>query len=357
MAKHSLYTILTASLLLVLGTVSCNHEDPGTGQRLTMVNAYFDTGGSKVALSQTGTLDLISRWEPTDRLDLFVNGEKVGSMIPAGNISDDGKKCTFGVDFSEETYPGEVFFFGATSNANTTIIDGEYFCNASIVRSSLARYSAPVATQLQVTDRKNVSVRFKHYLAYEVVRIRNTSGKAISYSLNGYYNAAGLWYYEKGATSLNDGSLVVDTKATEDPVTKSDYITIDPESSGVIISAYLPNGHEIEDAMMVADIDGTTVNSTNRLSSHVIMEAGHAYHVYATWDGTTLKFTTESGESGSEVDGGGSGYGSDSGGDVIGGGIGYVYDDSGNVIGIGTGYGSDGSGQISGGGTGYPKGN
>ena len=364
MEKINISTVAFALSVLALSVLSCRttemEMDPSGETTLTIYASFNEGRNTKVSLeSAANNLDLVSKWTGGDKLDVYVNNELAKRNVPLQEISEDAKSAYFSLNLSPEIFPGNADMLCISTEGNPIKEDGKIYVNASIVRSSLSAYRPPVFARdlIPEKDRNSTSLQFRHYLAYEVVHIQNTSGKDISFSLNGYYTTAGTWYYEKGAKSFSDNSFRVDAKAAADPITKSDYITIPPNASDIILSAYIPNGYEIEEAMMVAEIDGQIVNSSNLFSSRVIMQVGHAYHLYVVWDGATLRFTTSTGEGGSEVDAGGSGYGSDSGGDVIGGGIGYSYDEAGNVIASGSGYGSDTSGQISGSGAGYSNGN
>lgn len=364
MEKKSISTVAFALSVLTLSVLSCKTtemEMDSSGETTLTFYASFNEGSaSKVSLESTANnLDLVSKWTGGDKLDVYVNEELAKRNVPLQEISEDAKSAYFSLNLSPEIFPGNADMLCISTEGNPIKEDGKIYVNASLVRSPLSTYRPPVYARDLISDkdRNTTSLQFRHYLAYEVVHIQNASGKEISFSLNGYYTAAGTWYREKGSKSFSDNSFRVDAKATEDPITKSDFVTIPPNASDAIISAYIPNGYEIKEAMMVAEIDGQIVNSSNLFSSWVIMQVGHAYHLYVVWDGATLRFTTSTGEGGSEVDAGGSGYGSDNGGDVIGGGTGYTYDEAGNVIASGSGYGSDTSGQISGGGSGYSNGN
>ena len=226
-------------------------------------------------------------------LDVYVGGELAKRNIPLQNISEDGRSAYFGVNLSTDIFPGTPQMLCISTEANPVMENGKVFANASIVRSPLSSYRPPVYAMDKIPekDRMNIAFRFRHYLAYEVLHVKNISDKEISFSLNGYDTNGSSWYKSKGAVSLTDGEFKVDSKATEEPIQKSEAVTIPPSGSDIIISGYIPNGLKMNQAKIVAEIDGTDVISSNTKSSDVTMQVGHAYHLYVTWDGNELKFS------------------------------------------------------------------
>jgi len=156
--------------------------------------------------------------------------------------------------------------------------------------SSLAR---PFRARLmfnQVVTQDNTFAIFKHYGTYEILHITNNTDKSITFSLNGF-NTDVRWYKESGAIRLLDEQYITDTSFGRQD--KSPNTTIPANSTGIVVSWYVPNGQTINDAAMVAEIDGQTVTSTNTINSQVTLCTGIAYHMYATWDGKELKFGKE----------------------------------------------------------------
>ena len=292
MKTFRIFNNVSAYLLVLCVILSCRMEDSEfvATQSVTTISASFDNGTTKVSMEES-SLSLVSRWSAGDQFDIYANGEQLARNVPAGNFSEDWKSCSFGVSLPEDKYQGDIELVCATTNGNPTVIDGKLFFNASIVRMPLSNYRPPVVGRAVVKDRKKASISFMHYLTYELVHIKNVSGKEISFSLNGF-SADEVWYKSKGAVA-EDGSFLVDTKATEEPIFKSSTILIPDSSSDVIVSAYIPTGYLIKDARMVAEIDGEDVTSVNSKSSQVSLQTGHAYHMYATWDGVNLKFDEE----------------------------------------------------------------
>lgn len=348
------YRIRNIFALILFAAVSCTdkgQEIPPLESEFT-VHASFESKETRVSLEQATNLTLASKWNDDETFDLFVNYQDAGKDVPIGEISEDRKTCSFLISAKET--PVKSHLFCATSPANATVVDGQIFCNASLIRSPLPLFDAPVYASAEIEDWNSISVQFKHYLVYEVIHVRNEADHLIQFSHCGFESEDNLWYHTTGAVAMDDGSFHVDNKAAEAPVLTGTSV-IHAGTNGVIISAYRPNGNKISQARMVAEVDGKSVLTTNTRSSDLDLQIGHAYHMYVVWDGAALHFRNAA--DGSEVDAGGFGYGSDDTGDIAGTGLGYGSDNSGNVSGGGSGYGNDSSGSISGGGSGYSNGN
>lgn len=353
MKKNLIYKVVVVLTSTIFITGSCtNEEEEFNCEQEIKITASFEGKETKVSLEQADDLSLISKWENDDIFDVFVNMERVGTNVPVFDISSDRKSCSFIVAPSRVYTSDESHLFCATSPAKAMIANGKMYCNASLNRSPLSKYNAPVFASAEIDYWGQVAIVFRHYLVYEVAHIRNESNSSISFSLCGYESNDGLWYIPRAYFDIEYGAVIVDPNATWDPVPKSEAIVINPGEYGVIVSTYLTNGKKISKATMLAEIDGRQVSSYNTLSSDVELHIAHAYHLYATWDGTVLSFAKGSG-----VDAGGSGYGSGDSGDLSGTGLGYMVDESGNIVGGGSGYGADESGDISGSGSGYSNGN
>lgn len=328
-----------AVFALSLTVVSCNTAETGslpTEDGISIVSASFGHAAeTRVSLEQAANLSLLSKWSPGDKVDVFINKELAYKNVPI-SLSDDALTGTFGVDVSEAKYPGEVEMICVTTDGSPVLQNGALYSNASLVRTQLSKYHPPVyAVATLSSDRSYIKMVFKHYLAYEVLHIQNASNEEITFALNGYNVNGNPWFKFQGSVSIPDGRFVVDTKATEDPIKESEVITIPPMTSDVIISAFVPMDASMTEASLVAKINGTDITSTNTKSSDVILQVGHAYHVYAVWDGIELWFAVGGS---SELDASGNGYGTSGEGDISGSGLGYGSADSGTISGAGSGY-------------------
>ena len=305
-----------------------------------IVTGSLDPGDTRVSLETTEGLSLLAKWEEMDRLDIYINDERIEKRMPISNISEDGRTCSFGIDLSKEKYPGKCQMICVTENTNAVQENGELYLNASLLRSPIHKFRAPVYSFDTIDNRENVTVHFIHYQTYEVVHVRNESSEDIVFSLHGYQltGDAKTWFASKRAIPLGGEGYSVDSRAAADPVFESEPMTIPASGEDIVVSSYTCIGDKMTNAQMVASIDGKIVHSSNVLSSNVQFQVGHAYHIYVCWDGQELFYVGGL----SEVDAGGNGYGSDS---------------NGNINGTGIGYGSADTGTITGGGSGYENGN
>ena len=348
------------AFLGVLALSACGRvEEQGGSVRRIKVEAYFegDSPDTRVSLTPAAnSLDLIAAWQENDAIKVYLSDG--ANYSDAGyerleSISDDGKRAQFHysipADFNSSISTYQLFCFSL--HCYPIVSDWELYCNGSITRSPLSSFHAPVFFESGTTGSDTYGF-FRHYGVYELLHVSNNSDKAISFSLLGF-SADRIWYRSKGAIKVTSMEFVVSSDAARTPVDQSPAISIPAHGSDIIVSWFIPNGGSIEKAILYAEIDGENVHTANHLSSQVVPQIGHAYHMYVAWDGKELRFDKAFEEGGSEISGGGSGYGSDSSGNVSGTGLGYGMDDSGNITGGGSGYGSDGSGVIDGGGSGY----
>ena len=358
--KHIL-TLLAAAVLLA----GCEREAVDDSPLYHVIRGSLGAS-TRVSLENDpeDPLSYHSVWKGFEHIDVFYkyDGKYFDDppRVPIEEITADGRGATFRYEVPREWQKSgaeqyDVKCFTTISMAKVAK-DGNLYYNASLYRESMDSYVFTVYCEGTVIDGV-LNAAFHHYYTYELLHISNTSDSDIEFSLLGFEGTP--WYKEKGSLCIDDGSFVVDAPSTKQPKRESDPIIIKPGDSQIIVSAYIPNGGTINEAKMVTKINGEYVYSSNLLSSEIELKQGHAYHMYATWNGTDLKFINPSfGDPGSsEVDAGGSGYGTDGSGYISGQGLGYGTDGSGNITGNGSGYGADGSGSLSGGGSGYSNGN
>lgn len=371
-------SLVVGLLLPVLTLASCHIEREDTvASRTHRAIACFDNAETRVSLSQSDqSLDLISRWIEGEKIHSFIYDGKSFYQLNESHVRDvtpDGKGCVFYYElpegfqipsdgywlicFSEAGHPSLINRSDLPSSVGS-ISSGEEVLvyDATLFRERIDAYSAPVSFAGIVKGADDVIV-FRHYLTYEVLHVNNTTDAPITFSLLGFNTDGPKWFHERVTVCYDNRQVFFKQDLTPMPQASSPAISVPSNNSATIISAYLPGDNKIADAVMVAEINGITVYSSNSLSSNSVLRTGRAYHMYVTWDGSSLRFTTASGAVGSEVDAGGEGYGQDGSGNISGQGLGYGTDSSGNITGGGSGYGTDGSGSLSGGGSGYSNGN
>ena len=262
------------------------HEDP-TAMDQT------DGGPKKVRLEQDGTSrDMITRWQDDDKICVIIGKEsdvRVLDPVPVRNLSQDKKSCTFQYAVPDE-WNNKYLVYNLscfTSDCEPKFVDGEIYCNATMKRMPIDKFRARVMFDGQVSEYNYYGV-FQHYGTYEILHMSNNSDKEIQFALNDF-NVNTTWYKRGGfAMRMSDKKIVVDLSYEWQP--QSPTVKIPAHGSETIVSWYIPNGNKIEDAQMVATIDGQNVYSENKINSNVEIKTGVAYHMYASWDGNELKF-------------------------------------------------------------------
>ena len=121
----------------------------------------------------------------------------------------------------------------------------------------------------------------------EMLFVINKTDKPIKFVHKGY-DAEEKWYYTKAEVSVEDGHIQKAEQGTEVVGTAKEIKAYDGKTLPRVISYYVPNGKKIQDAQLIAEIDGKEVRSENRISSDIIPQTNHSYGIFAVWDGERL---------------------------------------------------------------------
>ena len=309
--KHIIkYICVFASTLFF---VACSEQDVApAGQRICEVTAIFPEDMNKIRMSSDGTFsepnaggphkvrleqsdnsgDLIAKWQDDDKISVVMaDGNDVRNPIsvPVRNLSADHKSCTFRYELPEDWinldngYELSCF----TSNCAPKVVNGHVYYNASMARMPLNQFRDRVMFEAHVSNSNCYGV-FKHYGTYELMHITNNSDNEIQFAMSDF-NVNKTWYVRGGfAMRLFDKQLVEDSSYEWQSL--SPTVKIPAHGTETIVSWYIPNGNTIDNAQMVANIDGKYVYSTNKISTNVTICTGIAYHMYSSWDGKELKF-------------------------------------------------------------------
>lgn len=302
---------IIAGMAIVALAAGCAEEkglvtepDPATPQlpgTLITVNAGVETYNSlsKVGLSQAdNSLDLVSQWQSDDVIDVFVrqgdNNLNVGK-VTVDKISSDGRTCSFNIMLPGEINTDKTYTIygicGLESEAEFTA-QGQLHFTTPLQRVALDKFKAPMmfcATAQSTT----VQADFKHFGTYEILHVINTTGGNIDFTHKGYTTTL-PWYYDSFDCQFSGTSTT--SPQQSDGEAKVSAVTVPAGKSASIVSWYVPNGGTISNAVLKATIGSTEVTSANSKTSGVVIKSGNAYHLYATWDGTSLKFTDQSAE-------------------------------------------------------------
>ena len=281
-------------LLSIMAFSGCQDlEGINAKRNLRTVHASFENGTTRVGIEQShDSRDMITKWQEGDKIHVIVskgnNIVDIGS-VPVHDISSDGKSCVFQYAIPDDFDPfGEGFeLLCFTDNCNPKIKDGDIYYNATLTRMPISQFKAPLMFDTYVKEDNSFGA-FRHYGTYEIMHVTNNTDKAISFQLSDY--SVPTWWYKKGGFSIRqwDNSYIVDFSYEEKSM--SPPVTIPAHGTDMVVSWYIPNGKTIDNAQIVANIDGQYVYSANTLSSKVTLCTGIAYHIYATWDGKELRF-------------------------------------------------------------------
>ena len=293
--KKTYFFYLSALVFLAFAAGGCQDmENTNLRNNTCRVQASIEGHTTRVGLSQGETsLDLVARWQQDDQVNIFVtkgtDSYDIG-LVPVQELSANGKSCRFqffmprALDGVTDGYYMNCF----SSECDPKVQDGDIRCNASLVRSPLNSFKARVMASQQV-DGPDCTIPFHHYGVYEILHFTNCSDKDITFSLCGY-EAESLWYNNVGmAMRTSDNSYVEDS--SYEPMAASPVVTIPAQGTETIVSWYVPNGKKIDNASIIAEIDGNRITSSNAISSDVTLSIGNAYHIYAAWDGSRARFT------------------------------------------------------------------
>ena len=287
--------ILFVAIIGLLTIPGCSEDEfAGGGTRWCEVEASFEETLTRVGLStMENSRNLVAQWQEGDQINVILCANdkyyEVGP-VPVREISNDGRSCKFSYrlpeNFKEPSDGYQLMCF--TSNCQPKIIDNEVYYNGSLIRRPISQFKASVMSDEHASSGMFQS-NFRHYYTYELLHISNKSDKDIDFALCAY-SADLIWYRTLCAVRNWDGRAVYPSEAAQAAIEESPTVKIPANGSDIIVSAYIPNGQLIKNAKMTAKINGEHVHTSNLLSSNKELERGHAYHMYATWDGTELKF-------------------------------------------------------------------
>jgi hypothetical protein len=123
---------------------------------------------------------------------------------------------------------------------------------------------------------------------HEALFVVNKTSSPITFTHKGF-NVDKKWYSKMAKVSLISGEV---KSLSEYGDESSNAVEVSAYKAGDyakrINSFYVPNGNKIQDAQLVAEINGKEVRSVNRISSDVTLELGKSYGMVAVWDGENL---------------------------------------------------------------------
>lgn len=241
--------------------------------------------------------DLLAQWQDGDQVQLFACQGQVGielGKVAVNNISYDRKRATMSIVLPSSIDTGKPYTIYGFCGIEATLMknsDGTWspVCTAELTRSSLEDFKAPMMCRLTGKGTSLSTVNFEHFGTYELLHVSNATSRTISFLQLGY-SIKSPWYMSSTQVSFPSSGTPSLSGGNSNSSESSDYISIPAKDTKTIISWYMASGMSIKDAQLQAYVNGVYATSQEKKSSDVRIESGHAYHLYVTWDGSSLKF-------------------------------------------------------------------
>ena len=253
-----------------------------------------------ITLSEQNNLDLITSWQDGDKVQVMVLvGDQLHNFgrLPVTNISENRKIASVELDMRDirdSEQPFTVYCF--TGNETTAVVEsvnGSWMasCESPIQRTPLNVFRVPMFSKVEATGKDTaLGCYFQPYGTFEVLHFHNETESSIRFAHQGY-DVQYPWYQGNCTYYFNDGfdptlALSGNWKGNA----KSSLISIPAHEEGLILSWYIPSGYRINEARLIASINGQEgIRANDFLSSDVPLKSGQAYHIHANWDGHLLK--------------------------------------------------------------------
>ncbi len=296
--KSIAFWALMPLLLLIMSCSNTDDEVGISGRNMTLSVIMPDDGTTRVELAQDGdSKNYITQWDEADEVQVFITqGSQRYAIGKVGvkNISEDKKNASITFALPEALDLNKSYSIYALSGIEGTIVEdvGKWYltCTAELYRNVLTYFNAPLYCKMDVDNDLYPRLQFKHIGAYEVLHFTNATDKTIKFEHRGFY-VEKPWYFKKAVGYLlPEGGVALDTDAAVYGDVESEFFYVAAGQTTTLISWYIPTQEKMNGAELKAAIDGIAIKSANKKSSSVSIETGHAYHMYATWDGTNLTF-------------------------------------------------------------------
>ena len=301
------YLIIPMLLGSMFFFASCNEETIISEEsksltiNLQMPDEQEDDAMTRVGLNPiNNSKDLYATWNPDDKVQaILCKGNDMYDLgrVQVTNVSNDKRSATVIFDRRETPNvapPYTIFLFtGNDYPASADMIGGgnwAAYCYCELQRAVGGYFHAPLYCRLEVKNDGNIpTAQFQHFGTYELLHVYNATNLPITFAHQGFeterpwYQASHtMWFYD-GYDAAPNGEWDGDAD--------SQTMTIMPGSENIVYSWYIPSGFPVNHARLVACVNGNyNTQSTNTFSSTIVPKRGHAYHMYATWDGKELKF-------------------------------------------------------------------
>lgn len=128
----------------------------------------------------------------------------------------------------------------------------------------------------------------------EILFVINKSGSPILFKHRGF-EATDKWYHTYAEVSIDNGQVVASEDGTEAISDEWAIPVFSENNATAIYSFYVPSGKPINEARLIAEINGKEVRSVNSISSDIQLQQNHSYAMFAVWDGEQLTMGDQEG--------------------------------------------------------------
>lgn len=223
-----------------------------------------------------------STWNDQGKVFMFAkqNGKMINlGQYPISSVNSNNTIFKIEVDASDKLDSKESYQLYCLSGAYN-VDDNELFYRVNLVRNS--------GMNLWFTGQKGSTSKMSNVAGTaEMLFVINKTDKPIQFVHKGY-DVEEKWYYTKAEVSVEDGHIQKAEQGSEVVGNAKEINVFDGTVLERVVSYYVPNGKKIQDAQLIAEIDGKEVRSVNRISSDVTLETNHSYGIFAVWDGEKL---------------------------------------------------------------------
>lgn len=311
--NHKLFLLAAFALIMA----SCTHEnEPNvveTSHAASPIQATATMPESNATTRTTieqaeGSKDIIVKWKTTgDKINLFfVQGATIAQVedVPITNVRQENKKGDFSFTLPTEIDEAQAYIVYGVHGAASSVSGGKINVEVSPFTSEFNSFDMPMTFKQDVAAGATLgNVTFAHLGTLVVVTLKNASATDLfvdggPYMIN---SATGEPDYTQ-LPSAEDKILLYDLVGqTTEEVTGTTAVnetqtTMAAGATAVFAAWIVPNSTVPGESKLVIEQGaGNPViySSTTKPARSTALQKGRAYHVYAVWNGTTLKLTNE----------------------------------------------------------------
>lgn len=294
--KH--YRLLFIVLVSMVFLASCESEEvklKTNNEREIVLGVSFANEQTRASMSLIdGSLNMDIRWQEGDVVNIVILQDGVyqsAGQSEVYDIAENGKTCNMRVTLPSDVDNNKMYTIMCMTEVGMSVVGQKLHCATNLSRTPMKDFKVRMYAAKNMEPDGERVVQFRHFGTYEVLHVVNSTDKAVSFNHCGF-SASKKWYYTIVDYVFNISEYDLENKNTNSD-SESTEITIPARSSVSFVSWYMPTGEKLQNANLIAKIDGKKVESKNTLSSQATISLGKAYHMYAEWDGKDLRFVKD----------------------------------------------------------------